>query len=164
MKESDETRAERYLRFSQSGMIVTLVLVLALGGICIAMAFSPDGGAARWMSRSGWLLAVAIAIAVVMLQTATLRGERWKPDAPEARAIAGDEWRQANMNRAMRAAFLILLVAQLPLALLLARLPSLRAVMAMAAATATLGLASFIALYLFLSRDAVVDEGGSDGR
>lgn len=153
MRDSNETRAERYLRFSQSGLVVTLVLIVVLGGICIAMAFAPDAGA-RLMARSGWMLAVAIAIAVVMLQAATLRGERWRPDAPEALAIARDEWRRSNMDRAMRAAFLILLVAQLPLALLFARLPSLRAVMAMAAATATLGMVSFIALFLFLDRDA----------
>lgn len=157
MNDSEETRAERYLRFSQGSMIVTLVLVLALGGICVGMALEPDVGS-RWMARSGGMLAVAIAIAVVTLQPATLRRDRWNPDAPEARAILHDEWRRTNMDRAMRVAFVVVIGAQIPLALLLARLPSLRAVTAMAAATTTLGLATFIALYLLLSRQ------GRDGR
>lgn len=157
MSDSEETRAERYLRFSHGSMIVTLVLVLALGTICVGTALEPGVGS-RWMARSGWMLAVAIAIAVVTLQAATLRGERWNPNAPEAIAIAHDEWRRTNMDRAMRVAFVVVIGAQLPLALLLTRLPSLRAVMAMAGATATLGMATFIALYLFLGRQ------GRDGR
>jgi hypothetical protein len=157
MNESEQSRAERYLRFSHGSMIVALVLVLALGVICVGIAFEPLAGS-RWMARSGWMLAVAIAIAVVTLQAATLRGDRWNPDAPEARAIAHDEWRRTSMDRAMRVAFVVVIGAQLPLALLLLRLPSIRAVTAMAAATATLGLATFIALYLFMSRQ------GRDGR
>lgn len=157
MSEPEATRAERYLRFSQGSMVVTLVLVLALGAICIAMAFRPEGGS-WWMAQYGWMLAVAISIAVVVLQQSTLRGDRWNPDAPEARAIAQDEWRRKNFDRATRVAFVVVLAAQLPLGLLLARLPSLRAVMAMAAATATLGMATFIAFYLVLSRE------GRDGR
>jgi hypothetical protein len=157
MSESEETRAERYQRFSQGSMIVTLVLVLVLGSICVGMAFEPHA-ASRWMARSGWMLAVAIAIAVVTLRAATLRGDRWNPRAPEARAILHDEWRRTSMDRAMRVAFVVVIGAQVPLALLLIHLPSPRAVTAMAAATATLGLATFIALHLFLSRQA------SDGR
>jgi fumarate reductase subunit C len=157
MSEPEETRAERYLRFSQGSMIVTLALVLALGIICVGMALEPEVGS-QWMARSGWMLAVAIAIAVVTLQAATLRGDRWNPRAPEAMAIAHDEWRRTSMDRAMRVAFLVVIGAQLPLAFLLGRLPSLRAVMAMAGATASLGMATFIALFLVLSRQA------SDGR
>lgn len=152
MRGPEETRAERYLRFSHGSMIASLVLVLALGGLCIAMAFRSDGGS-WWMAQAGWVLVVAISVGLVVLQKTTLRGERWNPAAPEARAILQDEWRRTNMDRAMRAALVVVLVAQLPLGLLLARLPSLHAVMAMAASTATLGLATLIALFLFFSRE-----------
>lgn len=152
MSRSEATRAERYLRFSQRGMSLALVLVLVLGAISMAMAFRPESGS-MWMARSGGILAVAITIAVVMLHGSTLRGDRWNASVPEAQAIVHDEWRRTNMDRAVRVAFVVVLAAQLPFGLLMASLPSLRAVMAMGAATATLGMATFIVLYLFFNRE-----------
>jgi len=54
---------------------------------------------------------------------------------------------------AMRVAFIVVLIAQIPIGLLVAHLPSLRAVMAMAISTLTLGMATLIALFLFFSRE-----------
>jgi hypothetical protein len=56
------------------------------------------------------------------------------------------------MDRAIRVAFFVILIAQIPIGLLVAPLPSLRAVMAMATTTLTLGMATFLALFLFFSR------------
>jgi hypothetical protein len=84
---------------------------------------------------------------------ATLGGARFDPRSPEVQTILRDEWRQSNMDRARRIAFLTVLGAQLPLGLLLTSLPSLQALMAMAAATTTLGLATLIAVFLLFDRD-----------
>lgn len=70
MSESEKTRAERYQRFSQGSMIVTLVLVLALGSICVGMAFEPHV-ASRWMARSGWILATFIALHLFLSRQAS---------------------------------------------------------------------------------------------
>jgi hypothetical protein len=144
-----ESRSEKYLRFSRRSMTVTLLLIIAIGGVCLIMAIRP--GTPQWSRAipAMWIIAVILAAGLQR----TLGGERWNPRAPEARAIREDEWRRSNMERARRIAFVVVLGAQLPLALLLAALPSLQAVMAMAAATITLGLATLLALFLYFDRD-----------
>ncbi len=64
-----------------------------------------------------------------------------------------DEWRRMNLNRAMRFAFTGVLILQVPLGLTLAHLPALRAVMAMATATTTVGMATLISLFLYFDRE-----------
>lgn len=154
MKGPTETRSEKYLRFSRRSMTVTLLVVLAVGGVCIAMAIWP--AAPSWSRAVTPLWIVAVVLAAGLQRT--LGGDRWDPRSPEARAIADDEWRRNNMDRARRVAFVVVLAAQLPLGLLLAGLPSARALMAMAAATITLGVATLFALFLHLDRD-VPDAG-----
>jgi uncharacterized membrane protein len=91
--------------------------------------------------------------AIALSLQRTLGDDRWDPRTAEVRAILEDEWRQRNMNRARRVAFAVVLVVQLPLGLLLAALPPLQAVMAMAAVTITVGLATLLALFLYFDRD-----------
>ncbi|HEV2644017.1 MAG TPA: DUF4395 family protein [Candidatus Elarobacter sp.] len=153
MTSPTEARSEKYLRFSRRRMTVALLLVLAIGGVCVAMIIRP--GEPQW-SRAIPALWIAAVVLAGGLQRA-LGGERWDPRAPEARAIADDEWRRRNMDRARRVAFAVVLGAQLPLALLLASLqplPVVQVVMAMGAATITLGLSTLIALFLYFDRDA----------
>jgi hypothetical protein len=144
-----ETRSEKYLRFSRRGMTVALLLIVAVGGVSVAMAIWP--AAPTWPAAIPSLWIVAIVLAAGLQRT--LGGDRWSPRAPEVQAIANDEWRRINMDRARRVAFLVVLAAQIPLGLLLVGLPSHRAVMAMAASTITLGLATLIAIFLHLDRD-----------
>ena len=144
------SRSERYLRFSRRSTTVLLLLVLAVGAMCVAMAFRP--AAPHWSVAMLPLWIVAIVLAAGLQRT--LGGDRWDPRLPEVRAIVEDEWRRSNMDRARRVALVVVLGAQLPLGLLLAALPSLRAVMAMAAATITLGLATLLACFLYFDRDA----------
>jgi len=145
-----ESRSEKYLRFSRRGMTVALLLVLAVGGVCVVMAVHPASPRFPQAVLPLWIVAVVLAAGLQR----TLGGERWDPRAPEARAIAEDEWRRSNLDRARRAAFVVVLGAQLPLGLLLASLPTPRAVTAMAAATVTLGLATLMGLFLYFDRDA----------
>lgn len=153
MSAAPESRTERYLRFSQGSLAVALGLVLAIGALGLAAVLRPETGA-RWMVQAGWMLPAAIVIAVGALRRATLRSDRWRPEAAEAQAVLRDEWRQASLDRALRWAFVVVLLAQVPLALGLARLPALRAVLAMAVATSVLGLATLLALFLWFGRAA----------
>jgi hypothetical protein len=152
MTKSIDSRPERYLRFSHRTMVVLLTLTILFGGLCLAMALLP-GDTPRWIASAVPLLGVAATIGLVVLQQTTLRGERWDPKSPEVQAVLQDEWRRTNMDRAMRVAFVVVLIAQIPIGLLVAHLPSLRAVMAMAVSTLTLGMATLIALFLFFSRE-----------
>jgi hypothetical protein len=145
-----DSRSEKYLRFTRRSTIVLLLLVIGVGGTGVAMAFRP--ASPRWPQAMLPLWIVAVVVAVGLQRT--LGGERWDPRAPEARAIAADEWRRGNMDRARRVAFVVVLGAQLPLALLLSVLPPARAAIAMAAATITVGLATLLALFLHFDRDA----------
>lgn len=150
MNRPNETRAETYLRFSRRRMTVLLLLVLAVGGVCVAMAFRPAPPTWPQAMLPLWIVAIVLAAGLQR----TLGGDRWDPRTAEARAIAGDEWRRNNMDRARRVAFVVVLGAQLPLGLVLAvLLEPVQAAMAMAAATVTLGVATLLALFLYFDRD-----------
>ncbi len=152
---SDDNASEHLVRFSRLGMRTMLVIVLAFGAATLAMTFWPEGAASRFMAQGSIYIPIAIVILVAALR-GTLRGRRWDPRSPEARAILNDELRQTSLNRASRAALIVALVAQLPLALLfgtLTHLPAMRTGLAMAEATITLGWATFIALFLFFDRE-----------
>ena len=146
-----DSRPERYLRFSHRSMVALFIITLVVGGLCLTMALRP-GDTPRWMTSLVALLPTAIAIGVVTLQRTTLRGDRWDPKSPEVQGVLQDEWRRVSMDRAIRVAFFVILIAQIPIGLLVAPLPSLRAVMAMATTTLTLGMATFLGLFLFFSR------------
>jgi hypothetical protein len=151
MTQQTLSRSERYQRYSSRGMLVLLILVLAIGAIFIAVSVSPNGLIAAWLPRVSTIIPIAIAMIGVALHS-TLRGDRWDPRSPEARMVLQDEWRQTNLSRAMRIAFVAVVAVQVPLALWLGRLPSQRAVMAMAVITMTLAMATLIALFLFFER------------
>jgi hypothetical protein len=157
MTEASDSRAEKYLRYSHGGMVVVLVLMVVIGCVWVAVALQPDGVIARWLPRLSATVPIAIMLIAGAL-VATLRGDRWDPNAPEARAIMQDEWRRLNMARAMRGAFVVVIAAQVPLALWLGTLPSSRGVMALAIATMTSGMATLSALFLIFEREG--DDAG----
>jgi hypothetical protein len=123
--------------------------------MALAMTLWPEGAASRFMAQAAWVYPIAIVFLGAALR-ATLRGKSWDPRSPEAKAVLNDELRQASMNRSSRAALIVVLAAQLPLSLLVGTLPqatAIRAALAMAEATITLGMSTFIALFLFLDRE-----------
>ena len=149
------TRTESYLRFSRRSMIAVFVIGLTLGAFGLAVALHPGGTLARGLGQAAWMIPVAIAIGVAVLVGAQ-RGHRWDPSSPEAQAILGDEWRQANLDRAARWTLVIVLLSQVPLAAALAlftNLPAPRAVSTMAIATVTIGITSMSGLFLWLDRE-----------
>jgi uncharacterized membrane protein len=145
--------SERFLRFSRQKMYALLVVVILLGATGLALILPPTGPTWRSIARA-CLIPVAIAI-VVVVQMA-LRSRRFAPNSPEVKMALNDEWRQTNMNRATRAALIVILIAQYPLALLfgfVTDLPTPRPGFAMAFSTITLGLATQLALFLFFDRE-----------
>jgi hypothetical protein len=156
MIEPTEDRSELYLRFSRRSMAFLLIVIVALGAAALVMALQPDGAFSRTLEKTSWFFPIATIIGVGALQT-TLRRNRWNPNSPEAKAILNDEWRRTNLDRAMKVAFIVLLVTQLPLGwlfgVMLAQLSVLRAVLGMAVSTVTLGMSIFVATFLVLDRD-----------
>lgn len=64
-----------------------------------------------------------------------------------------DEFRRSNMLQAQRAAFIAVLLLQVPLALAVVHLPVKRALVAMAGSTITLGVSALISAFLYLDRE-----------
>jgi hypothetical protein len=156
------SRSELYLRFTRRSMLVVLLLVLFLGLMTLAVALWPDGVVSRSLGHASWVFPIGIILAVTALGTSQ-RKYRFTPDSAEVKAVMNDELRRTSMDRAMRVAFLVVLIAQMPIALLFshsalglgfgADLPAFRAVMAMAVSTITLGMTVFIVCFLFFDRD-----------
>ena len=151
MMAPDPDPQELFLRFYRWNMIVLFVLVVLCGTTLISSAVWPDSAIAHWLGRAPWYLVVAPLI--VGGQQAWLRKHRLSRAGSEAKAIFGDEWRRANVARATRASLIIVLILQFPIAVLLRSLPTMRAVMAMAASTVTLGAALFVSLFLIFDRE-----------
>lgn len=152
MTDPTTDRSELFLRYSRRSMFVSLGFILVMGSLAIALAISPDGAASRFLTGAPWLIPIACVIVVGAMQ-ATLRGNRWTARSPEVQAIMSDEWRRSNLDRALRVAFVAILIAQIPLALLFTVLPAQRALFAMAASTITLGLALIAGLFLAFDRE-----------
>jgi hypothetical protein len=156
MTDPTDSPSEGFVRFSRRSMSTLLVMVLILGMATLAMTFWPDAAASRWVEHAPWLFPVGTVVLFAALRFTLFRGQRWDPRSPEAKAILNDELRQTSLNRASRAALIVVLVAQLPLGLLfgmLAQLPAARTALAMAEATITLGMVTFISLFLFFDRE-----------
>lgn len=155
MTDPSDYPSESFVRFSRRSMGMLLAIVLFLGATTLAMTLWAEGAVSRFMARASWVVPLAIVILGLALR-ATLRGQRFDPRSPVAKAILNDELRQMSLNRASRAALIVVLVAQLPLGLLfgmLAQLPAARTALAMAEATITLGMVTFISLFLFFDRE-----------
>ena len=157
-----QNRTEIILRVTRRSMMVVLLIILTLGIVSLASALHPDGTLAHLTERAPWMIPIAIVIAVGALQTQQRRAGV-TVDSPERQMVLKDEWRQANLDRARSITLLVTLIAQIPIALLLAQSPgglgvardltAFRAVMAMAVATITLSATVFFASVLILDRE-----------
>jgi hypothetical protein len=156
MTDPTDNPSESLVRFSRRSMGALLVMVLFIGLGTLAMTLWPDAAASRRVEHAPWLFPVGTVVLFTALRLTLFRGQRWDPRSPEAKAILNDELRQTSLSRASRTALLVVLVAQLPLGLLfgiLADLPAMRATLAMVESTIMLGMATFIALFLFFDRE-----------
>jgi hypothetical protein len=143
---------DQLLRASRRALLIVLFMVLTLGATVLGRALWPESILATWPMRLPWLLPFF----VVMLGVAgrlLMRGRTWDSKGLGMKKIQHDEFRQLNLARAQRAALITALVLQLPLGLLFAHLPGMRAVMAMGVTTITLAIATLIASFLFFDRE-----------
>ena len=117
------------LRLTRRYLFIVLILGLLMCGTLLANVFRPDAAFSRWPSTLPWLLPVAMSI---VFAATSMGRRRLDPKSAELQAVLRDEWRQVNLTRAMRIAFFVVLIAQVPQAFLFLQLPVLRAVMGMA--------------------------------
>ena len=144
-------RTERILQHSRRGLWVVLAMLILLGSWLVLMSVNPEGELARAITK---LLPTFLPIAIVLTvvwSRASLGGKPFNPKEPEARAVMEDELRVASLNRAFRAAFAAVLIAQPLLAWLLWQRPF--GLILMGAFTAVLAVASLIAAFLVFDRD-----------
>ena len=150
MKSSDNV--ELLLKISRRAFVLLLIAFLWLGSTCLAIAFFPETILARWPMRAPWVFPVALTVSWAGLR-ATLRRGRWNPRPAEVEIVMHDEFRQSNLLRAQRAAFIAMLVLQIPLALTLMNVSTTRALVGMAGVTINCGGAVLAAAFLFLDRE-----------
>jgi hypothetical protein len=150
--ESSHDKTDLLLRASRRALFIVLLMVLALGATILGRALWPDSVLATWAVRLPWLLPILVVI-IGAAGRLLMRGLTWDPKGLEMKKIRHDEFRKINLSRAQRAALIGTLVVQLPLGLLFAHLPGMRAVMAMGVTTITLAITILIALFLLFDRD-----------
>ena len=144
LESSDQT--EYALKAARRSLFIVLLMILVMGATLLSSVFLPDALLSRWPATAPWLIPVGGAI----LFAAT--GRQLRPNSPAMRAVLGDEWRRANLGRALRGAFIVVLIAQVPQAFPFLTLPTLRAVLGMAVLTITLGMTTVISLFLLFDR------------
>ncbi|MEX2527109.1 MAG: hypothetical protein WEA09_05675 [Gemmatimonadota bacterium] len=149
---SPEPQTELYFRYGQWSLVVLLFLILTLGVLFIGLLFFPENTLLQSLSGHAPLAGTLVIAGLFAMQLTMLRGARWNLKAPEVRAVLDDEWRRTNMDRAVRAAFVLVLVAQVPMAWVLSELSPLYPLMVMAIVTGILGLSALIAAYLVFAR------------
>ena len=142
---------ELFLRFSRRGLMIVLVLVVAIGLTMAGTAIWPDSVLVSWPVRMPWLLPILSVVAAIALR-APMRGQVFDPGSTEIRAVLDDERRLKNLAHGQRVALIVVLAIQIPLAVALSSLPALRALMAMASLTMTLGIGTLIGMFLMLER------------
>ena len=150
--ESPMDQTDLFLRASRRALFIVLLMILALGATVLGRALWPDGLLATWPVRLPWLLPVLIVITAVVGRK-LMRGRAWDHNGPQEKMLLQDEFRRMNLSRSQRAALIAVLVLQIPLGLLFAHLPAMRAVMAMGVTTITMGMVTLISLFLFFDRD-----------
>lgn len=147
-------RVERSLRTNRRALIVVLIGWLIAAVTLIAHALRPGSLLSDWPSKAPWLIPVAIVL-YVAVNAVTRRGSASAAEAKNVvEAVLEDEYRQANLARAQRVAFLAVLLAQIPLAALsLSSLTMQAAVTVMAVSTVTLGMTALIVSFLVFDRE-----------
>ena len=141
-------RTELLLRASRRSLFVLLALILLMSATIIAHVLRPGSLLADWASRAPWLLPVAI-VAIFAIVVAPLRR---RSGEAELKTLRDDEFRQASLARAQRAALVAAVVAQIPLAVLVSGLSAIAAVTIMGVGTVTVVMATLITSFLYFER------------
>ncbi|HET7433247.1 MAG TPA: hypothetical protein VFN10_00900 [Thermoanaerobaculia bacterium] len=145
-----EHSIEALQQYRRRALVALLFVIALLGTFALFTIVAPGPMAAR----AGMFVPVFIAVTAGAL--ASRKGPRWDPRSPEVGAILRDEYRQASMDRASRITLIVVLIAQWPIALFAASMNALspiRMAMAIVTASTTVGLLTFLALWLVFERD-----------
>jgi hypothetical protein len=149
MSESD-TRAERYELAHKRSVVVGLAFGVSMCGFFAAWAFDLiSERAADW---GALILPAAFLVSLLTVRVVTLRGRYWRRRDPVAEDACRDEWMLVNRNRAVWAAFRVVMWAQVPLMFLMTRVAPGRSVVGMAGLTMALGAGAFFASFLYFNR------------
>ena len=152
MSRGEGKDSERYYRTYQRSMAIGLVFIVCLAAYyMVAVVLGPDSGLHRpW----GLLIAAGYIALVLIVELVTLRGRIWYWRRPAEDRVLSDEWIRANRARAFQLAFWVVLGVQWPMMFVMASLPSRseRGVVGMGMMTAMIGVRTFLAAYLYYSR------------
>lgn len=144
-------RAELLLRASRRSLVVLLALVLFFAATIIAHVLRPGSLLADWASRAPWLLTFVV-FGIFLILNAPLR-RPFRAGDPEVKQMLNDEFRQANLARAQRAALVAVVVVQIPLAVFVLNVSTAAAVTVMGVGTVAVAMTTLIASFLFFDRD-----------
>ncbi len=144
--------SERYYRAYQRHMAAGLVFVVCLVAYNVWRFFEPANTALQ--SLYSLLIGAAFLIALLIVHLVTLRGHLWNPRGAGERTVLQDEWVGRNRGRATAIAFWVMLGAQVPMTFVMAYVPSRpeQGVVGMGTMTFLLGLGTFLAAFLYYSR------------
>ena len=152
MTQPEAHRTEFFLRYTRRLASICLagLLPVLFSGVLTAW----DRGGQHERLQLGLLLLspiiLSLGLAWVLISR---RGVSITNDDPNLQAVAKDEFRRLNAMRAVRVAFLLVMVVQLPLAWLLGLHPSPDSLAHMGTFTWFIGAISFLAAFLFFDRD-----------
>ena len=126
---------------------------LGVLGICLALqVFDAEGTFTAMSNNLLKFLPIGLPIAVAALQ-ASLKGKGFTKEDPDVLAVMKDEFRCANLNKAIRYAFFTVFILQVPLGLAVRNHPTPVALAFMGGFTVLLGVMALMAFFLFFDRD-----------
>ncbi len=143
--------AEALSQLSRRGLLLILAAIMMLGGTAAAMAVAPASLLARWPAEWPWLIPGATLAAFIVVRVSGGRG--WPRASQNGNRDQANELRQQRLARAHRAALILTLVAQIPLALMMNKADVQNAAMGMATTTITIGLAAMVTCFLVFDRN-----------
>ncbi len=149
MVKDQQDRGEQALRQVRQGLWMVLGVLVLLAAFAALQAYDPGTVLAQRSARALPALLPVLIVVVFAWQQST---RRLSVKDAEMQAVLKDEFRRANLDRAFRAAFLVLLGVQVPLALLCRTLPSERAVWCMVAFSCFAGMVALLGSFLFYDR------------
>ncbi len=156
-------RTEAFLGYVRGTLYIT-VFYLALFTISLAiMALDVDGTLAPAVTRFMFPLVPVLMVIGVALNARQRKGFRFSKGDPAVRAVLDDEQRRQAFSKAFKAAFIVTLLSQFPLAALFMLRPIMRLAMGsnplalgpvfMGAFTLVIGAGSLICFFLHFDRE-----------
>jgi len=145
-------RTEFFLRYLRRLAFICLAGLLPALSYGVLTVWDRDGHLERL--RFGLLLLSPILLTLGLAWVMFSRKDiSITNDDPDLQAIAKDEYRRLNAMRAVRVAFLTVMVVQFPLAWLVGLRPSVDGLSHMGSLTWFIGAVTFLAAFLFFDRD-----------